>query len=148
MTISAQVLKDRAVLCGWIAGLTVLALVLWSLTFNFRSAHLMRSTNKVLASMEDQRVLSTPLPRPAANHIPLGSWYHIAGTNAMFAVFTIMHNGILVPCGAEISANGKVIDVIPLGNLARSVMDRIPKGLIQIYIRHLEASAGKIMRER
>ncbi|MCL2044386.1 MAG: hypothetical protein FWG89_09625 [Treponema sp.] len=148
MTITAPVLKDRAVLCGWIAGVTVFAILLWSLTFNFRAAHLMRSTNRVLAAMEDGRVLSAPLSRPAAGHISLGGWYHLAGTNAFFAVFTIMHNGILVTCGAEISAEGKVVEVIPLGNLARSVMDRIPQGLIQVYVRRIETSAEKQMRER
>ena len=148
MTIPFPVLKDKALLCGWIAGLTVFAILLWSLTFNYRTAHLMRSANRALVSMEDGRVLSAPLPSPASGYIPLGGWYYLANTNSLFVVFTIMHNGILVPCGAEISAEGKVLDVIPLGNLARSVIDRIPQGLIQVYIRRIETTAARQMRGR
>ena len=148
MTISPVVLKDRAVLCGWIAGIALFAILLWSLTFNFRAAHLMRSTNRVLSSMEDARVLSAPLSRPAAGHVSLGSWYNLADTKSLFVVFTIMHNGILVPFGAEISAEGTVIDVIPLGNLARSSADRIPQVLIQVYVRRIETTAARQMRGR
>ena len=136
-------LKDRAILLGWITGLLLVVILLWSLTFSFRSACLMRSANKVLISQEDSRVLSAPLPQPFAAPVPLGCWYSLADTPSLFFVFAIMRDGILVPCGAEISVQGEVTDIIPLGKHARKVMDRIPQGVIQVYVRRIESAAAK-----
>ena len=135
-----SVLKDRAIFLGWIAGLTLVAALLWSFSFSFRSMCLLRSTNKVLISMGDNRRLA-PLPlRPAAGLAPLGCWYRLYESNSLFLVFTIMQGGILVPCGAEIGENGKVIEVIPLGSHARQVMDKIPRNLVQIYVHRIESA--------
>jgi hypothetical protein len=72
---------------------------------------------------------------------PLGCWYRVSGTDSLFFVFSIMRGGILVPCGAEISANGKLVEVIPLGGHARQVMSQIPQGMIQVYVRRIESAA-------
>ncbi|MDR0494793.1 MAG: hypothetical protein LBG95_04105 [Treponema sp.] len=139
--------KDRAVLLGWVAGLALVAALFWSFSFSFRSVCLMNSTNKTLAAMDDARRLSIPLPRThAAVPEPLGCWYRISGTDSLFFVFTIMRGGILVPCGAEISENGKLVEIIPLGGHARQVMGQIPQGLIQIYGRRIESAAAVIAR--
>ena len=141
-----SVLKDRGIFLGWIAGLALIAILLWSLSFPFRAARLMQSTNKVLSAVEDTRVLSAPVSQPYAGPVSLGCWYRITNSNSLFFVFVIMRDGILVPCGAEISAYGEVIEVLPLGNHARRVFDRLPKGLIQIYVRRIETAAARRMR--
>jgi hypothetical protein len=45
----------------------------------------------------------------------------------------------------EINREGKAVDVVALGSHARQVIGRIPKGVIQVYIRRAESalSAGK-----
>jgi len=135
-----SVLKDRALFFGWIAGLILVAALLWSLSFPFRSMCLLRSTNKVLISMGDDRRLAAPLPRISAGPVPLGCWYRLNESDSLFLVFSIMQGGILVPCGAEIAANGEVVEVIPLGSHARQVMDKIPQGLKQVYVNRIEST--------
>jgi hypothetical protein len=138
-----QAVKDRAVFFGWIAGLVLIAALCWSLSFPFRSVCLMNSTNKTLAAINDARRLSAPLLRPiTARTDPLGCWYHISESDSLFFVFTIMREGILVPCGAEIAGNGKLVDIIPLGSHARQIINQIPPGMIQVYVRRIESAAA------
>ena len=141
MTNLTVVLKDRAILLGWIAGLILIASLLWSLSFPFRAFCLMRSTNKVFIVMNDSRRLAAPLSQPSGGPVSLGCWYRLTGSGSLFYVFTLVQGGILVPCGAEISEDGKVTEIIPLGSHARQIMSRIPPGLIQLYIRRIEAAA-------
>ena len=149
----APALKDKGILVGWIAGLVLIASLVWSLSFPFRAMRLMHSTNRVLALMGDARVLSAPLPRQPAGAVPLGCWYILdesSGVEAgpLFFVFVIMRNGILVPFGAQIGAEGIVTEIIPLASHARKVMDRIPQGLFQLYTRRIESVVAREMRER
>jgi len=138
-------LKDRAVLAGWIAALVLIASLLWSLSFPFRVNCLMRSTNKVLIAMNDHRRLIDPVLHPVAKPAPLGCWYRVYESDSLFVVFVIMREGILVPCGAEISGQGEIVEIIPLGNHARQVMDQIPQGLIQVYVPRIESAAAAII---
>ncbi|MDR1858015.1 MAG: hypothetical protein LBQ69_00935 [Treponema sp.] len=141
-------LKDRAIFLGWIAGLALLASLAWSLSFQFRSACLMRSANRVLVSMKDDLHLSAPLAVPFAAPGPLGCWYSLVNSNSRFFVFAIMRDGILVPCGAEVSETGEVTRLVPLGSHARKVMSRIPQGVIQVYVRRIESAVAKGMAGR
>jgi hypothetical protein len=144
MTNLTVVFKDRAILAGWIAGLVLIASLLWSLSFPFRAFCLMRSTNKVLITMDDSRRLIAPLTHSAPVPASLGCWYRLSGSDSadsFFYVFALVQGGILVPCGAEISGKGEVLDIIPLGSHARQIMKRIPPGLIQMYVRRIESAA-------
>jgi len=142
---TTSALKDKVVFAGWIAALILIAALLWSLTFPFRADCLMRAANKVLISMNDPRRLASPVVRPAAGPAPLGCWYRLYESGSLFFVFAIMREGILVPCGVEISEQGKIIEITPLGNHARQVMDQIPQGLMQVYIRRIESAAAVII---
>ena len=149
MTNLTVVLKDRAIFAGWIAGLVLIASLLWSLSFPFRAFCLMRSTNKVLIAMDDSRRLVAPLPHSTSSPASLGCWYRLSGSrfdsaSSLFYVFALVQGGILVPCGAEISGNGEVLEIIPLGNHARQIMKRTPPGLIQLYVRRIESAAAAI----
>ena len=136
--------KDRLILMGWIAGLLLAASLLWSLSFNYRSAFLMRSVNKALEAAGDTRAVVSHVPRRFTKSSPMGFWYRLYDSDSLFFVFVIMNEGILVPCGVEINAEGKAVDIVPLGSHARQVIDRIPQGVIQIYLHRVEsvASAG------
>jgi len=132
-------LKDRAVLAAWIVGLVLVASVIWSLTFSFRLNVLMHATNRALAAAEDTRRLSGPCPVLFRTRDILGGWYTIAGSDSRFFVFAVMRDGILVPHGAEISAEGQIVEMVPLGSHARQVVDRIPRGMIDVYARRIES---------
>jgi hypothetical protein len=146
-----HVLKDRAILVAWIAGLVLITSLLWFLSFPFRSACLMNSTNKILASMNEAdyskapRILSAPLLRPFSGSAALGCWYRLADSNSLFYVFVLMHGGILVPCGVEISEKGVIGEIIPLGSHARQVMGRIPQNLIKVYAQRIETSTAAVV---
>jgi len=135
----SPVLKDRLILMGWIAGLLLAASLAWSLSFSYRSAFLMRSVNKALEAAGDARVISSPLPRGGTRHALMGFWYRLSESDSSFFVFVIMNEGILVPCGVEIAEDGKAAGIVPLGSHARQVIGRIPQGVIQVYLRRIEA---------
>ncbi|MDR2923743.1 MAG: hypothetical protein LBU85_10455 [Treponema sp.] len=138
----SPIVKDRLILLGWIAGLLLAASLIWSLTFNYRAASLMRVVNKALEAAEDTRVVSSPLPGRFARSAPMGLWYRLYESDSLFFVFVIMNDGILVPCGVEITKDGKADGIVPLGSHARQVIGRIPQGVIQVYLRRAEESAA------
>jgi hypothetical protein len=135
-------IKDRAVFLGWIGGLIIIGGIIWSLTQPVRTRGLMRSVNRILSLGEDTRQLKAPFsfPRPTGSTGPLGNWYTLMDSGDTFFVFTIMRDGILVLCGAQVSAEGKVVDIVPLSDHAKEVFADIPGGIIQTYIRRIEAS--------
>ena len=147
-------LKDRAIFLVWVVGLVLAASLLWMLSSSFRAEVLMRVTNRTLVLVDDERHLTAPI-HPASDaglmrspgllRSPVGYWYRLSESDSLFFVFTIMREGILVPCGAEISVQGRVVDIVPLGNHARQVMGRVPQSMIQIYIRRIESTAANIV---
>jgi hypothetical protein len=138
-------LKDRAVLAGWIAGLILAGALLWSLSFPFRTVCLMRTVNRALIETGDERRLLAPLSRPVKGQFPFGCWYTLDKPDTLFFVFTVMRDGMLVPCGAEISDGATVAEIVPLGNHARQVMERIPPGLVHIYTNRIESALANGM---
>jgi len=141
----SPMVKDRLILLGWIAGLLLAASLAWSLSFNYRSAAMMRSVNKALGAAADTRIISSRLPGRFTRPAPIGFWYRLYESDSLFFVFAIMNEGSLVPCGVEINRDGKAVGIVPLGSYARQVIGRIPQGVIQVYLRRIEsaASAGK-----
>jgi hypothetical protein len=135
-------LRDRAVFVGWIAGLVVAGALIWSLTQPLRVRLLMRSVNRVLVLREDSRRLLTPLAAPRVEGIP-GSWYSLLNSDSNFFVFPVMRDGILVPCGAQVSGEGKVEEIIPLSAHAGQVSGSLSQGIMQIYIRRIENAAAR-----
>jgi len=134
--------KDRLILLGWFAGLLVAASLAWSLSFPYRSNSLMRSVNKTLETAGDTRVIEGPLPGRLTKPSPMGFWYRLYESDSAFFVFVIMNEGILVPCGVEIGKDGKAVDIVPLGSHARQLIGRIPRGVIQVYLRRIESAAS------
>jgi hypothetical protein len=134
-------IKDWAVFFGWIGGLILVGGIIWSLTQPVRTRALLRSVNRVLSLGEDPRRLEAPLsvPRLSGRADPLGCWYTLEKSGDAFFVFPIMRDGILVLCGAQVSPEGKVAEVIPLSDHAKQVFNDISGGVIQTYIRRIEA---------
>ncbi|MDR2258582.1 MAG: hypothetical protein LBE14_05480 [Treponema sp.] len=134
-------IKDWAVFFGWIGGLVILGGIVWSLTQPVRTRGLMRSVNRILSLGEDPRRLDAPrsFPRPSGSAGPLGNWYTLVNSGDAFFVFPVMRDGVLVLCGAQVSPEGKVVEIVPLSDHARQVFDDISGGIIQTYIRRIEA---------
>ncbi|MDR0584841.1 MAG: hypothetical protein LBG57_10920 [Treponema sp.] len=139
---NAPELKDRAVFLAWIAGFLLAGILLWSLTQSLQARSLLRAVNKVFVSTEDTRRLSAPLGRRPINANPMGVWYSVLGSAANMFVFAIMWDGILIPCGALVSPEGKVEELLPLTEYARRLLDQLPESVVQMYVRRVEAAAA------
>jgi hypothetical protein len=134
-------IKDRAIFIGWIGGLILIGGLFWVFTTPLREQFLMRSVNRVFILSENPRRLEAPLhiKRSAGKLSPLGVWYSLVNSPDSFFVFTIVENGVLAVCGASVSPDGLVPEIIPLSVHAAQVVKRLPPGLIQMYVRRIEA---------
>jgi len=141
-------LKDRGILAAWIVGPVLAAALIWSLTFPFRLNVLMNAANRALVASEDTRRLYGPCPDLSGTRGMLGGWYLVADSDSRFFVFAIMREGVLVPHGAEVSPEGLVVDMVPLGSHARQAADRVPPGLIEVYARRIESAFASGMGDR
>ncbi|MDR1586621.1 MAG: hypothetical protein LBS57_04110 [Treponema sp.] len=133
-------LKDRAVFMGWIAGLVIAGALIWSLTQPLQVRSLMRSVNRTLALRGDSRRALAPYASRADG--PLGVWYSLVNSDSRLFVFAVMRDGVLVPCGAEVSGEGVVGEIIPLSAHAVQVLSGLPRGVLKTYIRRIENAAA------
>lgn len=134
-------LREWAVFTGWICGLVLAGGLAWFFTQPLRVDAMMRSVNRSLARREDPRRLIAPLslPRVKGNAAPLGMWYSLEKTEDRFFVFPLMRDGPLALCGVRVSPEGGVEEFIPLSAHAEQVLEDLPPGIAQTYIRRIEA---------
>ena len=136
-------IRDRAVSIGWIAGLLIIICVLWIVVRPAQARNILRTVNRVFIAANDSRRVNVYVPKPSVKHGPLGYQYSLMGSTDQFFVFGAMKDGILVPCGAVISADGKVNEIIPLSAHARQVLENMPDGTMRMYISRIEKGNRK-----
>lgn len=130
--------KDKIILISWILGLLIITSLVWILSRPLQANSLLRTANSVLISSNDSRRLVSFSGR-AGNETLLGYWYSMNTTDKMF-VFSVFHDGILIPLGAVVSDNGIVKEIIPLSLHAAHVFDYLPDSVLQIYINRIETA--------
>jgi hypothetical protein len=140
-------LRDNAVFIGWIAGLCIAGSLLWSLTRPLQTQYLLRAVNKSLIAREDTRRLVRPEDRRPISTNPLGVWYTMIDPDSGMFVCAIAWDGALIPCGAELSPEGRVRELIPLSGSSEQLLDHIPRSIIAVYVRRIEAAAAERARE-
>jgi len=153
-------IRDKAVFFGWITGLLMAIVLIWVVAKPIHARYLLMTVNKVLINTEDNRRLKSHLDvpkgkimgnsRPAASAKALhgsggrtglfGYWYTMNDSKDLMFVFAIFQDGILIPCGAVVSAEGKVEEIIPLSAHAGQVFNKIPKSVIQLYVQRIETA--------
>jgi outer membrane protein OmpA-like peptidoglycan-associated protein len=136
-------LKSTGIFAGWIAGILVVGGLVLGFTQNIRDQSLKNSVNTVLAELRDPRQLDQVIPD---NELPknmsnLGTWFTRAGSDNRLLVFSIMNEGIPVPCLAELTTDGTVSELIPLNGHSRQVLKNLPKGTLNVYLNRIEATA-------
>jgi hypothetical protein len=136
--------KNIGILAAWIAGIILFGWFLLFFTQSVRNDRLMRSVNTVLSLSGDTRQLerSTSKTRENLGINKFGIWYTVADSDERVIVFTIMNDGISIPCIAIID-NDNGIEILPLNSYAKSVYEDIPKGRLDIYIRRIEKEIKK-----
>ena len=136
-----QDLKDKVILTGWIIGILLLISLLWVLTQGPQTFSLLRTVNNVLINNNDTRRISGFFPVKTAKADLPGYWYNMLNTTDKMFVFTVFRDGLLVPAGAVVSANGRTKEIIPLSSHAAQIFDSIPESILQMYIKRIEESS-------
>ncbi|GHU94616.1 hypothetical protein FACS189479_07580 [Spirochaetia bacterium] len=131
-------LKDSCLLLGWMAGLFLVGGLLWSLTEPVRGRVLQKTVNRVMADTGESLRLSGALEKTPVKRMPLGTWYHIDGSDDRMLVFPLISGGAVFPCGAVVNPGGKVERVIPLGVHGEQLFKDLPQGILRIYIHRIE----------
>jgi hypothetical protein len=141
--------RQGAIFLGWICGLVFLGGLLWSLTQPVLSRFLMVQVNRILAQREEALRLDAPvsLSRPPGASTPLGRWYSLERSEDLLFVFTLMRDGPLALCGARVSPDGAVEELLPLSAHAEQVLSALPAGMVLTYIHRIEAAAHSIRGE-
>ncbi|MDR3171702.1 MAG: hypothetical protein LBU17_08775 [Treponema sp.] len=141
-------LKDMGILIGWIAGLILIGCLLWFFTQPIRIQILWSSLARVW--QEDSRRLDAPIPRGGLPEgvLSLGTWYTLVDSENRALVFSIMADGMQAPCIAVVSPTGTVVegDLIPVNRYSKQILEQLPRGIRNIYLRRIEAEAARLPR--
>ena len=136
------VFRDTAILSGWVAGLILIAGLLWFFTQPVRSRVLFQAVNYALEQSGDSRRLQSPLSSAdiRLNASRNGFWYTITGGEAerRAFVFAFIAGGTFFPCAALVSPEGKVEEFIPLGSHAERIFARLSPEVFTLYARRVE----------
>jgi hypothetical protein len=139
-------MRDAAILGGWIGGLVLVGALFWVLTGSLRDRGLLQAVNRSLAAQKEAVRLAEPLPRRLPGREPLGRRFSLADSAGCMLIFPLLNGGGALSAGALLDARGKVERLIPLGSHSRQVFDRIPQGILKLYIRRIEADEELIRR--
>jgi hypothetical protein len=148
--LDSVIVMDAIKLFGWIASITIIAGLCWTLTQGVRSRFLMRAVNRVLEQYDDFRRVYD-LTSGSGGASLEGSWYPMIkvrqqgisanenfseGTKAF--VFSFIAEGTFFPCAAIVDPEGKVQEFIPLNSQGKKILARISPGILNLYIRRIE----------
>jgi len=137
------IIRDAAILAGWIIGLVLFAGILWFFTQPVRDRILSNAVNQTLEQSGDIRRLEAPVPSGAlrAGVSKMGSWYTMAGRpeNRVF-VFAFIAEGTFFPCAAFVTPEGNVEEFIPLNNHGERMLRRISPEILNLYTRRIEGA--------
>ena len=132
-------LKDGAILMAWIAGLIVIASLIWFPTQSFRSSLLLKNVNRVLEEYGDNRRLGEPVSPgwfTMTRTDPAAAGYLNEGRKVF--IFTFIGEGTFFPCAAVVAPGGTVEEFIALNNYGDKILKQIPPGVLKIYMRRIE----------
>jgi len=132
--------KDKTIFLGWITGLLALIALLWILTQPLQTYYLLRTVNNVFIASSDSRRLTAYAGQKEKAGL-LGYWYSMYNYDGKMFVFAVFRDGILIPLGAIVSANGKVEEIIPLSAHAVQTFDSLSESILKIYVTRIEAAA-------
>ncbi|MDR0301666.1 MAG: hypothetical protein LBI04_05040 [Treponema sp.] len=137
----AVILKNKAIIFGWVIGLLFFISLLWVLSQPLQKYYLLRTINNVLISSGDSRRIAEYKGVNDGKAGIFGYWFLMDNSAEKMFVFAAFQDGILVPLGAIVSANGSVDDIIPLSAHAMQIAGNLPMSLLQVYITRIEAAS-------
>jgi hypothetical protein len=136
--------KQWGVFAAWIGGLVLIGILLWGLTGSLRSQIIAASANKVLDRSGipyrlDKAIDTLGKPGRATQ---LGSWFTLRNDNGRAVVFPLMTGPNAAAALALLSREGKVESLVPLSTSAVQLFDRLPAGVLQLYVRRAEEACA------
>ena len=140
MNSDISILKDKVILFTWIIGLMIAIILLWNNTQPFQAKLLLKNVNNALETTDNAVTLSMLSKKQTSNSGLLGYWYSVDGTTDSMFVFGLLFDGILISCGARVSEEGEVTEVIPLSTHARDAIVNVPESVIKMHIHRIEAN--------
>ena len=139
MNTNKDEIKDKLILAAWLFGLLAIITMLWVLTQPVQARAIQHVVNRTFTVNGDARQLSAHISRPANKYATLGYWFSVSNSEDLFFIFGIMHDGILIPCGAEVGTDGKVREIIPLNSHAKQSFANLPASVVQMHKSRIEA---------
>jgi hypothetical protein len=137
-------LRDAVLCAAWIGGLILAGFLLWFFTQSLHERSLLKQANRIFMVSDESFYLDVPLSkaRSYGKKSPPGVWYSLKNSNNRVFVFSMIHEGILLPCAAEVNPLGKVEKIVPLNLHASQIMKRLPHGVIEMWGRRVENCAS------
>jgi hypothetical protein len=130
--------KNVAVCAAWIAGLVLAGWLLFFFSAGLRDRAMMNRVNHILSARGESLSLSGPVEHHS-QRLPLGAFFSpVGGEDRLFLVFPLISGGVSLSCGALINAEGRVERIIPLGTHSEQAFERLPQGILDLYIRRIE----------
>ena len=145
-------LSETSIFAIWIVILMLTGALLWGFTTDMRNDIMAKTINKILDEAGEQRRLETAV---STWHIPgnltqFGTWYMMTShENAV--LFSIITEGIFLPCLAIINNDGNLGALIPLTVNADRVISRMDPGHLRIWVDRIEKNAAilrQVLNER
>jgi hypothetical protein len=134
-------IQNKAISFGWVVGLLFLLSLIWILSQPVQKQYLLRTINSVLiANGDSRRVMEYKGVNDGKTGL-FGFWFLIYDSPGSMFVFAAFQDGIFVPFGAVVSADGGVEDIIPLSAHAAQIADKLPASVLQVYVTRIEAAA-------
>ncbi|MDR0444635.1 MAG: hypothetical protein LBH44_14655 [Treponema sp.] len=140
-------LRDKAVILGWVVGLLLIISLLWVSTQPLQAQYLLRTVNRMFITEGETVRLAAPLPQNTGNINLFGYWYSIVNSSDRMFVFAVFQDGILIPLGAMVTSANEVERIIPLSAHAVQTIQKIPHGIMQIYVKRIKTAASANFRD-
>jgi hypothetical protein len=128
----------------WIGGLILTGILLWGLTGSLRSQIVAASANKVLerSGISHRLDKATGALGKPGRAMQMGSWFTLRNAGGRAVVFPLMTGPNAAAAMALLSPEGKVESLVPLSTGAIQLFERLPAGVVQLYIRRAEEACA------
>ncbi|MDR1867299.1 MAG: OmpA family protein [Treponema sp.] len=133
-----NILEDIGIGSLWIALILAAGVFAWGMTRSVHAESLQKAVNTVVGNLVE---VGDTLSYPDSPQSNLGTWYAGTQPEEKVLVFSILYEGMSIPCVAQISEEGT--RVIPVSSSTQETLKRIQPRVINDYVSRIEASVHK-----
>jgi hypothetical protein len=132
---------DAGVLMIWLGSFVLAGCLVWGLSWKPRMQTVVNLVNKSLETRESGVRLEAPVSPwlRAGRRTQLGQWFTLAEGRGRAIVYSIPHEGVLLPFAAIIDNDGSITATLPLSVNAEETITRIHPGIPLLWTRRIEA---------